>query len=71
MLAQLEELLPEECSPFFNYLRSLKTLHNLCTARDLEKYDLVLHYFTDNFEYLYDDCGLNMSLKCHIDKPQP
>ena len=66
VLSELEESLPETCSPFFNYFRSIKSLHLLCTARELEDYNLVLHDFKVNFTFLYENFGLNMPFKVHI-----
>ena len=66
VLSELEENLPEIFSPFFSYFRSISSLHFLCTARELEDYNLVIHDFKVNFDYLFDNFGLNMSLKVHI-----
>ena len=35
-LIELEEILTESASPFITYLRSIRALHELCTARLLE-----------------------------------
>ena len=66
ILNELEQIIPESSSAFFNYFRSIKHLHMVCTARELHDYDLILHDFELNFQYLYANFGLNMTLKVHI-----
>ena len=56
----------ENFSSFFKYFRSIRSLHFLCTARVLEDFNLVLHDFKVNFEYLFENFHLNMTLKVHI-----
>ena len=65
-LSQLETNLEVEASPFFNYLRSIRNLHRICTARELENYNLAIRDFKCNFDHLYNNFGLNMTLKVHI-----
>ena len=43
-LIELEEILPESASPLITYLRSIRALHELCTARVLEDHSLVLYH---------------------------
>ena len=65
-LAELEESLLAEASSFISYLRSIKSLHELCTSVDPKHHSLVLYDFGVNFFYLYDNFNLNMTLKVHI-----
>ena len=65
-LCELEAELIEEASPFLSYLRSIRSLHELCTSRDLQDQDLILFDFAVNFEYLFENFNLNMTLKVHI-----
>ena len=66
ILCQLEGDLPEDATPFISYLRSIRSLHQLCTGRDLEDQQLILYDFSVNFNYLHDNFGLNMTMKVHI-----
>ena len=45
---------------------SIRSLHELCTSRDLQDQDLILFDFSVNFEYLFESFNLNMTLKVHI-----
>ena len=65
-LCELEAELIEEASPFLSYLRSIRSLHELCTSRDLQDQGLILFDFAVNFEYLFENFNLNMTLKVHI-----
>ena len=65
-LIELEEILPLSASPFITYLRSIRALHEICTARVLQDHSLVLYHFQVNFFYLYENFNLNMTLKVHI-----
>ena len=65
-LCELEAELIEDACPFISYLRSIRSLHELCTSRDLEDQDLILFDFSVNFEYLFENFNLNMTLKVHI-----
>ena len=65
-IIDLNEILPTEGSPFISFLRSIRSLHEVCTARELKEYNTVLSDFQVDFEYLYKNFKLNMSLKTHI-----
>ena len=65
-ISQLEELLPIEASAFLSYMRSIRELHYLCTQNELGDYQLILHDFRTNFNYLYDEFRLPMTLKIHV-----
>ena len=65
-LCELDDTLPELFSPFLNFLRSVKALHLLCTARELEDHDIVLHDFKVNFDFLFINFNMNRTLKIHI-----
>ena len=65
-LCELEAELIEDASPFISYLRSIRSLHELCTSRDLQDQNLILFDFAVNFEYLFENFNLNMTLKVHI-----
>ena len=59
----MSDILPIEASPFITYLRSLRELHRICTAKDLGDYDLKIGEFKKNFDHLYYDFNLSMTLK--------
>ena len=67
-LEMLENILPEEASPFITYMRSIRELHRMCITSDFENEDyiLIILKFENDFNYLYDMFGLNMTLKIHI-----
>ena len=66
VIIDLDEILPIEGSPFISFLRSIRSLHEVCTARELKEYNTVLSDFRVNFEFLYKNFNRNMSLKTHI-----
>ena len=53
-------------SAFITYLRSLRNLHELCVAEQLGDYEAVLYDFQTNFDYLYEEFNLPMTLKIHV-----
>ena len=50
---------------FLNH-KKLHQLHYLCTQNELGDYQLILHDFRTNFNYLYDEFRLPMTLKIHV-----
>jgi hypothetical protein len=66
LLEELAELLPTEGCHFVNYLRSIRNLHSVCTAIELDDYEKAIHEFRYYFDHLYYNYGLNMTLKIHV-----
>ena len=63
----LEGFLPEGSTAFITYLRSLREVHSLCVATELDpNYKHILDEFEVNFRHLYEEEGLNMPLKVHV-----
>ena len=62
----LEYSLPFDSIQFFKFLSSIRTIHELCTARVLKNFNDVIEEFKRNFYFLYENVGLNMTLKIHI-----
>ena len=58
--------MPEHASPFITFLRSISNLHLLCTGRDIDNHRIIINDFTTNFDYLYENFNMNMTLKIHI-----
>lgn len=65
-LNNLLTIIPTEAKQFTDYLRSIRELHKVCTSSELNEYKNVLHDFRKNFDYLYDNFNLNMTLKIHV-----
>ena len=53
-------------SSFVSYLRSLRTLHELCVAENLGDYENILFDFKTNFDFLHEEFNLPMTLKIHV-----
>ena len=66
ILSQLENLLPVNASSFISYLRSLRNLHELCVAENLGDYETILFDFKTNFDFLYEEFKLPMTLRIHL-----
>ena len=66
-LIDLETILPNfEVSLFFtNFLIRIRELHRMCVAQQLELYAEVLSDFIEKFFPLFENFGLNMTLKIH------
>ena len=47
-------------------MRSIRELHYLCTQNELGDYQLILHDFRTNFNYLFEEFRLPMTLKIHV-----
>ena len=47
-------------------IRSLRNLHQLCVAETLGDFQSVLFDFQTNFEFLYEEFNLPMTLKIHV-----
>ena len=58
--------MPPDASPFISYMRSIRELHYLCTQGTLGDYQLILFDFKTNFDFLYMEYGLPMTLKIHV-----
>ena len=59
-------MLPVSASPFISYLRSLRNVHELCVAEELGDYEAVLFDFKTNFDFLFEEFNLPMTLKIHV-----
>ena len=69
MLNKLEAILPpsEVIDVAINYLRNLREVHRICLAKEIDfDYQLILDDYERNFDYLYDNFGLNMTMKVHV-----
>ena len=62
-LSDLKQSLPEEGHVFVSYLKSIRELHRLCTAKDLGNYEEVIDNFRKQFYQLYYSFNLSMTLK--------
>ena len=56
----------ESSTDFISYLWSLRNLHELCVAEQLGDYEAVLYDFRTNFDYLYGEFNIPMTLKIHV-----
>ena len=65
-LNHLETILTPEVIPILNFLRSLKTLHIVCTTSNFTTYKDELFDFEQHFNYLYNEGTLNMTPKIHV-----
>ena len=67
-LQMLAEMLPADMEPFLNFLRNCKDLHSVSVRTEFKPTDadFYLFNFRTNFEYLYDNYGLNMTLTTHV-----
>ena len=65
-LIELESVIGNEANPIFTYIRSIRELHSLCTSRTIDEYQQALGNFKKNFEFLFYNFDLNMTLKTHI-----
>ena len=61
-------MLPADMEPFINFLRNCKDLHSVSVRTEFQPHDadFYLFNFRTNFNYLYDNFGLNMTLKTHV-----
>ena len=70
VLKDLESTLPtfSITEQFSNYLRSIRDLHRVCTAKklNLKEAKKVINNFSDQFYNLYMEFDLSMTLKTHI-----
>jgi hypothetical protein len=65
-LLDLEGSLPAEGGSFINYMKSIKQLHSVCIASELNDYKYAIENFKTNFDILYDQHNINMTLKIHV-----
>ena len=69
MINKLEAILPpsNDVAVAMNYLRNLREIHRVCLEKSIDPdYQLILNDFERNFDYLYDNIDLNMTLKVHV-----
>ena len=66
-LIELESMLPEEAEHFVSYMRSIRELHRICLAEDLDQdFPSIIQNVQENFDYLFQNFSLNMTLKVHV-----
>ena len=67
MLNKLEAILPPSCDVAINYLRNLREIHRVCLEKQIDPdYQLIIDDFERNFDFLYDNFELNMTMKVHV-----
>ena len=69
MLNKLEAILPssKDVGVAINYLKNLRELHRVCLENEIDPdYKLILDDFENNFNHLYENIELNMTLKVHV-----
>ena len=60
-------MLPEEAEHFVSYMRSIRELHRICLAEDLDQdFPSIIQNVQENFDYLFQNFSLNMTLKVHV-----
>ena len=64
----LSQMLPADMEPFLNFLRNCKDLHSISVRTEFKPEDADFHLFNFkiNFDFLYENFGLNMTLKTHV-----
>ena len=64
----LSQVLPEDKEPFIEFLRSCRDLHSVSVRTEFEPKDADFYLFSykTNFEFLYENFGLNETLKTHV-----
>ena len=64
----LAQMLPADMEPFLNFFRNCKDLHSISVGTEFkpDDADFYLFNFRTNFMYLYENFGLNMTLKTHV-----
>ena len=66
-LTNLSNFLQLHLHPFVEYLKTIKNVHLLSTAKTLpENYKNILADFRKKFDYLYYNFNLSMTLKIHV-----
>ena len=61
-------MLPTDKEPFINFFRSCRELHSISVRTDFNPKDaeFYLFHFQINFDCLYEDFGVNETLKTHV-----
>ena len=70
-LEDLEENFPADILPFIEFLRSIREVHNVCMKEELDlsiEYKEKIERFEKSRKHLYDNFGLNQTLKMHVIK---
>ena len=70
-LEDLEENFPADILPFIEFLRSILEVHNVCMKEELDlsiEYKEKIERFEKSRNHLYDNFGLNQTLKMHVIK---
>ena len=67
-LQLLSNMLPTDKEPFINFFRSCRELHSISVRTDFNPKDaeFYLFHFQINFDCLYEDFGVNETLKTHV-----
>ena len=64
----LSQMLPADKEPFMEFLRSCRELHSVSVRTEFKPEDAQFYLFSYkvNFQYLYENFGLNETLKTHV-----
>ena len=66
-LNHLGSLLPPECETAIDYMKNLREIHRICLAKNVDPdSQLILSEYERNFDILYKEKLLNMTLKNHV-----
>ena len=68
-LGDLKENFPADIQPFIEFLRSIREVHDVCMKEELDLsaiYKEKIDMFETNRKYLYEEFGLNQTMKMHI-----
>ena len=57
---------PEVSIHYLEYLRAIRELHKICTAKKLINHEIVIENFRTRFFYLFEHFSLSMTLKIHV-----
>ena len=68
VLNELESVLPntEYAQDLTDYLKTVRNLHQMCTAKDLKDYDSVIEDFRKKFMVMFEKHDLSWTLKIHV-----
>ena len=66
-LEMMDGILPVNGHAFISYFRSLKEVHRICLAQEIDpEYRKIITDFENIFNLMYDTFQLNMTLKIHV-----
>ena len=68
VLNELESVLPnsEYAQDLTDYLKTVRNLHQMCTAKDLKDYESVIEDFRTKFMVMFEKHDLSWTLKIHV-----